>query len=370
MKAEQINETNDLPESFLSLLNESETPRASVDLSRASQIDVDRDMYLQAQAQGKSLSELLESDEFDPSEPGSPLDAFERQLAHRGIKVSGPGSLTVEQFFRSAPALMPEFIVREIKRGMALRPEYNNLIATSTAISSNRYAPIYIDASADDAGLSLRRIGDGAEIPQINITEQLNTVAVPDYGVALKTSYKTLRHRSSAQFRTILWYIGFRLQADKVALIADVIKNGDGNDNPATVFNTDSSGTLDYDDLIKFWIEFAPFEMNTLICHKAMIRKILNLEVFQDPLAGFKFQSSGKLVNPLGATVVRCDDVAQDLIIGLDRRFAIEEVVSQPLMVEFDKIIEQKFEEAVISESIGYAKVIGDASLVMDSDFS
>jgi hypothetical protein len=160
------------------------------------------------------------------------------------------------------------------------------------------------------------------------------------------------------------------LQADKVALIADVIKNGDGNDNAATVINTDSSGTVDYDDLIKFWIEFAPFEMNTLICHKDMIRTILNLEVFQDPMAGFKFQSSGRLVNPLGATIVRCDEVATDLLLGLDRRFAIEEVVSQPLMVEFDKVIEQKFEEAVISESIGYAKVIKDASLVLDSQFA
>jgi hypothetical protein len=221
-----------------------------------------------------------------------------------------------------------------------------------------------------DTGLSLRPIGEGAEIPQINITEQLNTITVPDYGVALKTSYKTLRHRSTAQFKVVLWYIGFRLQADKVALIADVIQNGDGNDNAATVINTDSSGTLDYDDFVKFWVEFAPFEMNTLICHKDMIRTILNLSEFKDPLAGFKFQFSGKLVNPLGAALVRCDEVANDLVIGLDRRFAVEEVVSQPLMVEFDKIIEQKFEEAVISESIGYARIIKEAALVLDSVYS
>ncbi|HER00514.1 MAG TPA: hypothetical protein ENO22_14350 [candidate division Zixibacteria bacterium] len=357
----------EVPESFLELIEKETGKGENVDLTRASQIKVDRDTYLEAQARGMSLSELLESEGYDPSTDGSPLDAFERQLACHGIRVAGRDAITVEQFFQSASALMPEFIMREIKRGMELRPEYNRLIAATSRINTNRYTPLYIDTSPTDTRLSLRQLGEGAEIPQINITEQLSTITVPDYGVALKTSYKVLRHRSTAQFKVILWYIGFRLQADKVALIADVIQNGDGNDNAAQVVQADSSGTLDYDDFVKFWVEFAPYEMNTLICHKDMIRKILNLTEFKDPQAGFKFQSSGKLVNPLGASVVRCDEVADDLIIGLDHRFAAEEVVSQPLMVEFDKIIEQKFEEAVISESIGYAKVIPEASMVLDT---
>jgi predicted RNA methylase len=59
--------------------------------------------------------------------------------------------------------------------------------------------------------------------------------------------------------------------------------------------------------------------------------------------------------------------VAADRIIGFDKRFAAEEVITQPLTVEYDKIIEQKFEEAVISESVAYAKVIPDAVRVLDS---
>ncbi|NIP42222.1 MAG: hypothetical protein GWN61_07810, partial [candidate division Zixibacteria bacterium] len=257
----------EVPESFLELIERETGKGDNVDLTRASQIKVDRDTYLEAQARGMSLSELLESDCYDPSTEGSPLDAFERQLAYHGIKVAGRDAVTVEQFFQSASALMPEFIMREIKRGMELRPEYNRLIAASSRINTNRYTPLYIDTSPTDAKLSLRQIGEGAEIPQINITEQLNTITVPDYGVALKTSYKALRHRSTAQFKVILWYIGFRLQADKVALIADVIQNGDGNNNAAQVVQADTSGTLDYDDFVKFWVEFAPYEMNTLICH-------------------------------------------------------------------------------------------------------
>jgi hypothetical protein len=57
-------------------------------------------------------------------------------------------------------------------------------------------------------------------------------------------------------------------------------------------------------------------------------------------------------------------------VFGLDRRFAVEEVVTQPLMVEYDKIIDQRFEEAVISESVAYAKVIREASVCMDTVYS
>jgi hypothetical protein len=64
---------------------------------------------------------------------------------------------------------------------------------------------------------------------------------------------------------------------------------------------------------------------------------------------------------------VRSDAVPSDLVIGLDSRFAVEEVITQPLMIEYDKVIEQRFEEAVITESVTYAKVIKEASVVLDT---
>ena len=68
--------------------------------------------------------------------------------------------------------------------------------------------------------------------------------------------------------------------------------------------------------------------------------------------------------------MIRCDEVPADYVIGLDNRFAIEEVIGQPLMVEYDKVIEQKIEEAVISESVAYAKVVKESSLILDSVWS
>lgn len=342
------------------------TPDVPVDLTRAAAVEVGRDHYTEAESRGLTLSELLECEEYDPTPTGCPLDAFERQLALAGVRLGGKSSTTVEQFYQQAPALLPEFMLREVKKGQAMRPELGRLIANSTNVASNTYTPFFIDTS-DDTKFSLRPIGDGAGVPQLLITEQNHAVKVADYGLALKTSYKALRYRSSSQFRVILWYIGFRIQSDKIALVVDTIINGDGNSNGATVVNTAVSATLDYDDLISLWAQFSPFEMNTIVCHIDQMKTILTLAEFKDPMAGYRFQNTGDLFSPLGARLIRCDDVPTDYVLGLDSRFAVEEVITQPLTIEYDKIIEQRFEEAVISESVTYAKVIKEASVVMDS---
>ncbi len=306
----------------------------AVDLSRAAELKIDRETYLEADGQGFSLTELLETDEYDPTPDGSPLDAFERQLALAGVKLGGKNPSTVEQFYQKASSLMPEFILREIKKGMAMRPELSRIIANTTTVANNRYTPFHIDTSATDR-LSLRPIGEGADIPHLLVTEQNHSLNVPEYGLGLKASYKALRYRTTAQFRVLLWYIGFKLQTDKIGLVVDCIINGDGNDNAASVVDTAVSGALDYDDLITLWSQFAPFEMNTLICPVGNLKTILTLDEFKGPMAGFRFQNKGELFSPLGSALVRCDDVSSDLVIGLDSRFAVEEVITQPLMVEY-----------------------------------
>ncbi len=338
----------------------------SVDLSRSAAFEVSRDMYVEAEAKGLTLTELLESAEYDPSPVGCPLDAFERQMALAGIALGGRTPASVEQFFQKAPTLVPEFMSREIKKGQAMRPELNGLIANSTSIASNRYTPFFIDTS-DDSVFSLRPIGDGAEVPSLMVTEQKHALNVRDYGLALKASYKALRYRSTSQFRVLLWYIGFKMQTDKIGMIVDCLINGDGNSNAATIVNSASSGALTYDDLITLWAQFAPFEMNTIVCHVNTLKTVLTLDEFKDPLAGYRFQHSGEMFSPLGASMIRSDEVATDYIVGLDNRFAIEEVIAQPLTIEYDKVIDQRFEEAVISESVTYAKMIKEASVVMDT---
>jgi len=92
--------------------------------------------------------------------------------------------------------------MREIRRGQQMRPELNRLVASSTVISSSRYTPFYIDTSATDTELSLRPVGDAAELPSVIVAEQKHTIVIPDYGLTLKASYKALRYRTTPNSRS------------------------------------------------------------------------------------------------------------------------------------------------------------------------
>ena len=78
---------------------------SSVDLSRAKEIKITDETYLEAQSKGISVTELLETSDYDPTPVGSPLDAFERQLAVHNIRVSGKSPSTVELFYQGLKRL-------------------------------------------------------------------------------------------------------------------------------------------------------------------------------------------------------------------------------------------------------------------------
>lgn len=69
-----------------------------------------------------------------------------------------------------------------------------------------------------------------------------------------------------------------------------------------------TAGTLSYDALVDFWSQFAPYALNTLVVGDAMA-DILKLKEMQDGTAGLTFQGTGKLVTPMGATLVRSSAV-------------------------------------------------------------
>ncbi|HEU4436173.1 MAG TPA: hypothetical protein VFR89_01825, partial [candidate division Zixibacteria bacterium] len=70
--------------SVMSLALAEKSRKGAADLTRSAQLEIARETYLEAQNSGMTLSELLETEPYDPSPVGSALDAFERQLIVRG----------------------------------------------------------------------------------------------------------------------------------------------------------------------------------------------------------------------------------------------------------------------------------------------
>lgn len=314
---------------------------------------------------GKSFTEALEA--LDPSENyiGTPLeglDAYQRQLKRFSIKVSGKGSDRVEKFFQTSDsaALFPEYISRAVRQGMEENDILKNIVATTTDIDSLDYRTITSIPSEDEKKLKI--VGEGAAIPETAVKTQENLVKLHKRGRMLVASYEALRFQRLDLFTVTLRQIGAYIAKSQLKDAVNVLVNGDGNSNAITETKVATDGTLAYSDLVDFWNSFDPYTLNAIIASPEMTAKLLKLSEFRDAAAGLDFHSTGKLVTPFGAELMKSSAVASNKLIGLDKTCALEKVQAGGVTTEFDKLIDRQLERAAITCIAGFAKIYTPAS--------
>ena len=335
-------------------------------------LKLEKGMYRQ---EGMSFTQVLES--LDPSENyrGTALegtDAFQRQLKRFGIRAKGAGSSPVEKFFRTmdSAVLFPEYIARTVRQGMEENDILPNITATTTVIDAMDYRSIYSVPTDEDK--QLQDVEEGAQIPETEVKTKEHLVSLTKRGRMLVASYEALRFQKLDLFGVMLRQIGAHIQKQQLMDAVNVLKNGDGHDNAAAVFTVGSTpisgtkGTLGYDQLVEFWGQFDPYTMNTLLCSTNTMTKMLKIPELQNPLTGLNFQGTGKLTTPLGAQLHRTSAVADGVIIGLDNRYALEQVRAGDVLVEYDKLIDRQLERAAITSIAGFGKICDGAACVLN----
>ena len=334
-------------------------------------IRLEKGMYRET---GKSFTQVLE--ELDPSEkykntPLEGLDAYQRQLKRFGIRAKGANSDKVEKFFSTheSSVLFPEYISRSVKTGMEEGNVLPAITASVTRFDGMDYRSIYSAATEDDK--TLVRVEEGAEIPRTEIRVSDHLVKLHKRGRMLVASYEAIRFQRLDLFSVMLRQIGSQIMNMHLVDAIGVIQNGDGNNNRAESFKigsgiTGTAGTLTYSALLEFWSKFDPYNMNTIIVSPATMLKMLSLPEFQNPLTGLNFQGTGELTTPLGATLIKTTAAPENVIIGLDRAYALEMIQASDVEVEYDRLIDRQLERAAITSISGFAKLYDGAAKVME----
>ena len=323
---------------------------------------------------GHTFAQTLE--ELDPSEHyrGTPLegmDAFQRQLKRFDIKVKGAGSDMVEKFFHTTESavLFPEFVSRVVRQGLEEESILPAITATVTNFDGMDYRSIASIPTEEEK--SLKRVEEGAQIPQTTVRTQENLVRLHKRGRMLVASYEAIRFQRLDLFSVTLRQIGAYIGRMHLQDAIDVLINGDGNNNAAQKFTvgdgtiSGSSGSLSYDALVDFWSQFDPYTMNTLLVSNDMMLAMLKLSEFQNPLTGLNFQGTGTLTTPLGAKLLRTSAMPEGTLIGLDKGYALEQICGSQVTVEYDKLIDRQLERAAITSISGFAKLFPEASRVL-----
>ena len=92
------------------------------------------------------------------------------------------------------------------------------------------------------------------------------------------------------------------------------------------------------------------------------MQKILSMGEMKDSNAGLNFQGTGKMVTPLGATLLHTPSIPSGKIIGLDKNCALEMVQAGDIVTDYDKLIDRQLERAAISCTAGFAKIFKESS--------
>lgn len=329
--------------------------------------------YREAQERNLNLSEYLE--DIDPSpqdEAGkivSPLDAFERLLFTMDIPVSGTNALTVDEFLCSkGMILFPELMMREIRKGYKMVQDPEELIAVSVPVAGPSVRPLYI--KTEEAKKSLARKEEGAEYPSIILAYRDKELNIKDKGRRFDFTYKVVRNQKLTEFKNFLWWVGAQIAYDEIDEIYDVIVNGDGASAGANDYFNGIPGILAFSDLLHLGTSFeVPAQMTHILASKNDIEAILNLSQFQFSHIWKESAEHLRIGDYrtflfVNAKLVVVPNATASKIVALDHRFAIHESVRQPLMVEAEKVISQKFEGALISKESTYSIMISGAVVI------
>lgn len=335
-------------------------------------LNLEKEMYQEARLRGISFRDLLE--EHDPSQEYEgklgQMDAYQRQLLAHDIRIKGPGSDVLEKFFASTSSavLFPHYVESQVKAGLLATSLLPDLAATETMIDSHTYEGLWLNES--EADRQLHEIAEGTQLPMTQISTAEHSVKLKKFGRLLRASYESLRLKRLNVVSVFLQRLGAQIGIDESDWALSVLINGDGNDNALTPVESEESGTLDYNEMVKLWLAFpAGYQCRKIVVGDTMLATILNMTEFKDPQAGFTWQRTGELISPVGAKLLRWSSTAvlpADYVLGVDERFALEQVTELGVLVETDRLINRQIETTAVSKWTGFVKLDAHAAQAVD----
>lgn len=326
-------------------------------------IKLEKAMYGEARLKGMTFSELLAV--AAPSTVEG-LDAFEATLFARDINLKKD---PVEKFYRTVDdsILFPEFINRNVRIGMiglsARDLTLEDVIATTTTIDSGVYESV--NAIFAEKNLDFKKIAEGGPFPTVSISSGKNTIKLAKIGIAMDASYEVIRRMKLPLMAIHMQLIGKRLAKKMVAYAMYNIINGDGNDNAAP---QSAPAAVSYANLLDFYLDADKWEATVWTAKKAMLKLILKLDEFKDPLL-FDTAKSGNLAQTFGYQMKRFNwdetTLGDNMVIQIDKNASLEMIKeSGAELIETDKVIDRQFQKTVISQVVGFSRIFKDASSV------
>ena len=117
-----------------------------------------------------------------------------------------------------------------------------------------------------------------------------------------------------------------------------------------------------YNDLVTLWGKLSDYNFNTILAGTTALQALLKITEFKDAQASLNIKGAGKLITPLGATLIHVPSMDAKKIIALDKNCALEMVQAGDVLTDYDKLIDRQMERAAVSAVAGFAQIYGGAA--------
>lgn len=365
-------------------------------LPEEAQVKVTQEDIMAASSQRKTLTAYLnEREKNNEALKATGLDAFDAALLSQGIITRGSQKLGIESsnmemFFTTSEnrILFPEFLVRTLKQSIFAQPITQYLIGETQTIVGDAMRQPTLDLTGTGIGaknrqsLKKRRIAEGANIPTASLKIAEAAINIYKYGIGVKSTYEAIRRMTIDMFRKHIELIGQFAAYDEVEDIIDIIINGDGNNNAATVYKrsvlnpSGTTGVLDDTTLLKFLIKLYPINIDTIIVGEDLFVQLTSTLTNTNTMNGITPYVPFEMPQGIfkGLTVIYDPDVPQsaggkEQVVGLNRNLAIRKIIEQNSMIQEGKRFAENQQEAIyITENAGFGKIYDEASAILEVD--
>ena len=299
----------------------------------------------------KSFVQALEG--LDPSAqyaetPLAGLDAYERQLKRFDIRISGPQCDRVEKFFTSTESavLFPEFVRRAVQQGMDA-----SMLSEITAVETHTDSSQYLGCTITETDSYGTATSQSDALTASTILEATSALVLDKYGRVVKASYEAVRRQRLDVFAVFLRSVGMQLAQ---ALMQQAITTLTAE---AGSSSTKAGSALAYSDLATLYGQFATYNMNTLLVSPKVAATILAMAEMEDVVP----VEQAQVRLPFGTVLCKVPQMSDNVIIGLDKNFALEMVMGSNLILETDRLIENQLDLITVSLQCGFRVLMKNA---------
>jgi HK97 family phage major capsid protein len=307
---------------------------------------------------------------------GSP-ESFYAAIGLQPSVVTISSLMAMPDFNENYRWLIPEVIREAVRLGIRKNPLYPNLIAAEENVKQPQVIMPYILMS--DAMPT--KTGEGETINTGTVAFGQKTVKLFKTSVGMKMTDEVMSYVAINILGMYMQDIGVKMNLANDVEAISVLTNGEtGNNNAASVVGVqtpyvgygDGTGVV-YSDLLGMWISMGMLGRmpQSLLSNKTVAMKILQLPEFTNKLINLPGLETKNLALRTPVPANSNYDIHGAMptthqVMLVDNTAALIRLRSQALRVESQRIAERQITGTYVTETTGFAKMMQDASVIID----